>query len=33
MVRTQIDAVYEKDLKGWLLWNAGSEYDRGAIAP
>ena len=31
MIKTQIDAVNKSELQGWLLWNAGSEYDRKAI--
>ncbi len=31
MVRTQIDATYDVGLNSWMLWNAGSVYDKGAL--
>ena len=31
-VRDQINAVYDSGYSSWLLWNAGIEYTRSALA-
>ena len=31
MVRTQISATYDSGLTSWILWNAGSVYDKSAL--
>jgi hypothetical protein len=33
MVHTQIDAVSDAGANGWLLWNAGSVYQRAFVMP
>jgi hypothetical protein len=33
MVRAQIQAVYDSGLDSWMLWNAGSVYDKTALVP
>jgi hypothetical protein len=33
MVRAQIQATYDVGLTGWMLWNAGSIYDKDALLP
>jgi hypothetical protein len=33
MVRTQIQATYDAGLTSWLLWNAGSVYNKAALLP
>lgn len=32
-VKAQLRATYDLGLTGWLLWNAGSEFTDGALAP
>jgi len=31
MIRTQISATYDIGLKSWILWNAGSVYNKSAL--
>ena len=31
MIRKQIQAVYDNDLDGWLLWNASNNYTRSGL--
>ena len=31
MVRAQIRATYDAGLTSWILWNAGSVYDKSAL--
>ncbi len=31
LVRAQIQATYDSGLTSWMLWNAGSVYDKGAL--
>lgn len=33
MVRTQIQATYDAGLTSWLLWNAGSVYNKDTLLP
>lgn len=33
MVRKQIQATYDVGLTSWMLWNAGSVYDKGGLLP
>lgn len=33
MVRAQIQATYDTGLNSWLLWNAGSVYNKSALTP
>ena len=33
MVRTQIQATYDVGLTSWMLWNAGSVYNKAALLP
>ena len=31
MIRSQIQATYDSGLTSWMLWNAGSVYDKAAL--
>lgn len=33
LVRAQIQATYDSGLNSWMLWNAGSVYDKEALLP
>ncbi len=33
MIRAQINATYDTGLNSWLLWDAGSVYDKTALVP
>jgi hypothetical protein len=33
LVRAQIQATYDSGLTSWMLWNAGSVYDKEALLP
>jgi hypothetical protein len=32
-VRAQIQAGYDNGVRSWMLWNPGSRYTLGALAP